>query len=154
MLSLSLMLMMLVLGMAFLYRRQAQYRAAQAAPWQAQARALSQAGLEDCRVKWQKDPIFPPRSSEDQLYFNYTESLKDDGGAVVGNFAVTVDFRMAGPPYKVARVTSVGILLADGKTVAEHKIMAEFDLSDVLRGTTDPNPKYFQYINWKDLGNL
>ncbi|MBS2037872.1 hypothetical protein JST97_23000 [bacterium] len=154
MLSLSLMLVLLLLGLAFLYRRQAQYRAAAAAPWQAQARALCQAGLEDCRLKWQKDPDFPPRSSEDQQYFNYSEELKDDSGLAIGRFAVTVDFRLAAQPYKLARVTSVGIVPASGAPVAQHKIMVEFDLSDVVRGTSDPNPKYFQYINWKDLGNL
>ncbi len=154
MISLSLMLILLVLGIAFLYRRQAQYRAAAAAPYQAQARALCQAGLEDCRVKWQKDSHFPPRVSDDQLYFSYRESLPDDLNQVVGSFTVTLDFRLVQPPYRLARVTSVGTVDTAGQPLAQHKIMAEFDLSEVVRGSTTPNPKYFQYINWKDLGNL
>lgn len=154
MISLSLMLMLLVLGIAFLYRRQAQYRAAASAPYQAQARALCQAGLEDCRVKWQKDSHFPPRVSDDQLYFSYRETLPDDSNQVVGSFTVTVDFRLVGPPYRLARVTSVGAVETSRQPLAQHKIMAEFDLSEVVRGTTHPNPKYFQYINWKDMGNL
>lgn len=152
--SLAIMTILLVLGMAFLYRRQAQYRAAAAAPYEAQARALCEAGLEDCRLKWQKDSHFPPRDSEDQKFFSYREALNDDGGTPVGSFTVTIDFQMADEPYKVARVTSVGAVESSGQPLAQHKIMAEFDLSDLVRGSTASNPKYYQFINWKDMGNL
>ena len=152
--SLAIMTILLILGMAFLYRQQAQYRSAAAAPYEAQARALCEAGMEDCRLKWQKDSHFPPRDSDDQNFFSYRELLSDDGGNPVGSFTVTIDFQLASDPYKIARVTSVGAVESSGQPLAQHKIMAEFDLSDVERGTTTPNAKYYQYINWKDLGNL
>ena len=92
--------------------------------------------------------------SDDQLYFSYREVLPDDTNQPLGSFTVTIDFRLAQAPYRIARVTSVGTVDTAGQPLAQHKIMAEFDLSEVVRGTSTPNPKYFQYINWKDLGNL
>jgi len=157
---LVLVLLMLVLfltaGMAFLGKRVLQYRGTTQVVSAAIARELAESGLEDARVKLQKDLLFPPVSSVDQLFYTYTEKLlAQDGTTLVGTYSVTIDSRYADPPRSILVITSVGCVNpARNPVPCMRKIRAELDIAILERGTGLPNKKLFRYRNYKDEGSL
>lgn len=148
--SLFLLVVLLVLGLAFLGKRVAQYRGAVAVRAAARARAVALAGLEDARVKLEKDALFPPLGSEEQLYFSYTETLRDINGQPAGTYTVTVDSRLDKWPYAVVRLTSVGTVGPVDDPQARRRLYAELDVSPTRRGTTVPNENFYRFINFQD----
>jgi hypothetical protein len=101
-------LILLVCG-AMVYRRSRQYEAANHQVAAARALALAEAGLEDARVKLNKDADFPPFGSEDQRVFSYVEPVFSlDGVTPLGSYEVIVDMRWQAPPLQVYRITSIG----------------------------------------------
>lgn len=96
-------LMLVILGMGFLGRRGPQYAASMAHERGMQARALAEAGLEDARVKLEKDLFFPPPGDSDQFMFSYSEVVREttgvsSDGVVVGSYTVTIDRRFETAP--------------------------------------------------------
>lgn len=148
--SFLLLLVVFVLGLGFLGKRIALYKEALSARASSQARAAALAGMEDVRVKLEKDKSFPPAGSYQQQLFNYSEPLLSVAGSEVGGYHVTVDKRLQQLPYGLIRVTSVGWSGPADNPAATRKIYAELDISPVERGTTDPNPNLFRWINWLD----
>ncbi len=156
MIVLFLVLLLLVLGMAFLGKQVFSYRSSTQAALSQQALGLAWAGLERCRAKLSKDIEFPPKSAQDQSWFSYTEEIFDlDGVTRLGNCSVTVDSRWAGPPYGVLLITAEGRVLRAGTVVSTRTLQAELDVLPGERGNPgNPNPTLWEYLNWTDRGSL
>lgn len=150
--SLLFLSLLMVMGLAFLSKRVGQYRGALAIRSAAQARAIAMAGLEDARVKLDKDFAFPPQGSTEQLSFNYSEPMRDIAGTEVGSYTVTVDRSLSKWPYAVVRLTSIGTLGPVDDPLARRRLYAEVDISPTRRGTTDPNENLHRFINFQDGG--
>jgi hypothetical protein len=80
--SLLLSSIILLVGLGFLGKRRAQYRAAQSQRFEMAALSLAEAGLEDARVKLLKDPGFP-HWQEGQSNFSYRETFASGDYQVV-----------------------------------------------------------------------
>lgn len=141
--------LLLLLGLAFCGKRALQYRGASLASEVAQARALAEAGLEDARVKLEKDMAFPPAGADDQLTYSYSEDVLDPDGRLVGSFTVLLDRTYAKRPYNVLVLRSVGTV--GPRTLdppgPQHRIRAELLLDQA-------SPKYFQFVSYRDEGSL
>lgn len=153
-LTLLLSLIFFIFGISLLSKSVSQHRAALDMGLGLKAQAVARAGLEDAWIKLAKDPDFPPRSSDDQESFTYSESLRDPAGGVVGSYTVTVDQGYLASPYAMLLVTSIGVVGNTTEPGATRTITAELDLSPYVRGTTDPNPNYFNWTNWMDSGSF
>lgn len=153
---------MLVLGMGFLSKKAAQLRATKQSLNAYKAKALAWAGLEDIRVKLNKDPTFPPGLGRQQNYFAYTERMHNSAGEEIGTYSVEVDLRYENHPYRVLVVTSTG-RVGTGAISARRTIRAEFDIApDLVAGVRDDdqdpstytNPNYWRFYNYQDLGGF
>jgi hypothetical protein len=143
MMSIFLLLILLFAGLAFLSSKSSAYRGAAAAGPALIARGLAQAGMEDARVKLQKDLFFPPVVGEhEQNLFSYTENLSASGSSeLTGTYTVSIDTRLAAPPYNVIRVTSIGRWAPPSGSSASHVISAEM----LLTGADA-----YRYSNWQE----
>lgn len=105
------------------------------------AEGLAEAGLEDARVKLDRDLTFPPPGAVDQLVFTYEEPVMSlDGSTQVGNYRVTIDKRWAEPPFRLVRITSVGTVGDESTPVARRELTAELHLPT------------FRYVHWSEWG--
>lgn len=148
--SFLLLLVVFILGVGFLGQRTALYKEALATRNASQARVAALSGMEDCRVKLEKDTLFPPLGSAEQLVFTYSQPLLSVSGQVVGGYTVTVDRRLQLQPYALIRVTSIGFTGPADRPTASRRLYAELDISPAIRGTYDPNPNFFRWIHWLD----
>lgn len=115
-LVLLLMVLLLVLGGGLLSRQVGHRKAAAAESAALRAQGLAEAGLEDFRLKWERDPNFPP-PGDDLDHFAYSQAL----GA--GRYEVEVDLRFRLAPSQILRVTSRGVV---GE--ASYVLVGEFDV--------------------------
>ncbi|MEW6281690.1 MAG: hypothetical protein AB1758_23985 [Candidatus Eremiobacterota bacterium] len=149
--SLLLLLILLVMGLAFLGTSAQRARGATHTSVSSQALWLARAGLEDARGKLAKDLAFPPPGSVDQQVFGYSEDLLDPDGVLVGTYTVTLDRTFEGPPYQVLRVTSQGRVGRRTDPMAERVLTAELDVAQWDRADpTVPNPTLFQWLSLQD----
>ena len=131
------------IGVALLARQVLAYRGAAHARAGLQALALAEAGLEDARLKLEKDVFYPPPGGPDQETFAYTEEVRYSDGSLAGTYQVTVDRTRSKAPYWLLRVRVSGVQGAARKT-----LVAEIDASPTLRGDPDrPNPDYFRILS-------
>lgn len=145
---LVLILLFLVLCMAELGRQPYQYRAAHRMVAGAQARDLACSGLEDFRLKWEHDHSFPPAFPEGNNSFSYLEQVTDPvNGQALGSFRITVDGSWRWPPYRVYRVTSEGIV----DSTCYYSIQALLDFEPASRTGPGPNPRFGQWIEWREV---
>ncbi|MBX3167536.1 MAG: hypothetical protein KF760_08985 [Candidatus Eremiobacteraeota bacterium] len=143
--SLALVALVLVLGLAFLTRRSADYQIASLQLHRAQARALSLAGLEDARAKLDHDLNFPPPLELTQKTFHYAELVYDlDEVGILGSYEVTVDQTYNTDPYRIITVESNG--MSGFPSRASYRVQAEIDASPRVRGGTADNPDYWKVI--------
>lgn len=150
--SLMLCLLLFVVGIAYLGLKASQYRSASEAQLALQAKALAESGLEDFRVKLDRDSEFPPQTADNGLY-SYREQLTI-GGVVRGSYNVSVDSNYAVTPFLILVVTCTGEVGASAQTgISRRSLRAEIDIAPFLRsdGTT-PNPNFRHIINVQDLG--
>jgi Tfp pilus assembly protein PilX len=154
MLVLLLTAVLLVLGLGLLSERSSQYRATMQAGQSAMAEALAEAGLEDARVKLDKDADFPPLGAEDQLLFSYSETVNNLSGQPVGSYEVQVDLRWRRPPWEIVRVTSTGTVGSVDNPLSQSSTTMEIDVAPWKRPTDPPvpgppvaNPDYFKVIS-------
>jgi len=139
---LMLLAILFILGLAMLTKQMQAYRGAALMKEGAQAEALAEAGLEDARVKWEKDYEFPPPGPPDQTTFTYAEELRTAGNVLIGNYEVTVDRAYAGPPTWLLRIAVTGTAGSTSK-----RLLAELDLSPKVR--TNPaadNPNLGRFL--------
>lgn len=143
--SLVLLTLILVLGLAFLARRSAEYQVANLQITRAQARAMAFAGLEDARAKLDRDYFFPPQLEIKQKAFQYAELVYDlDDTTVLGSYEVIVDQTYNQDPYHVITVKATG--MSGFPPRSRYRVEAELDASPTVRGGTADNPDYWRLI--------
>ena len=152
--SLLIMVLLLLgilfaLGLGYLSSRVARYRASASSRAAVQAEALAYAGLEDARVKLNRDHSFPPAGAEEQPSFTYTEELTDFDGQPAGYYLVSVDVLYGGSPYYLVRVTSTGAVGPRDRPLARRTFEAEWNRSD---RSGPPPVQAGQWMNFRDLG--
>lgn len=122
-----------ILGAALLQRQRLAYSEATHGKQGLQALALSQAGLEDARLKLEKDYRFPPPGDPSQTSFDYSETLLDWNGKVVGKYQVCIDRSHAREPHYIVRVESIGFVTSQSGENHRSGLVAEFDVSPTRR---------------------
>ena len=148
--SLLLMSVIAVLGIGYVTSRQRRYSAAARALILAQARALAQAGMEDARLKIERDASFPPQTSADQTNYSYSEAVNSTTGTVLGRYVVNINTTYAAAPYYTLRVQSEGLAGPNSnKPTGSFTISAEFDLSPLSAGNSR-NPNQYRIVNWSE----
>ena len=152
--SLMLMILLVAAGLGFIGMRASQYRGVLQGTYAQSALATAEAGLSDAKMKFWKDPNFPPKGADDQDHYSYSETLRDLDGAIMGTYRVDIDLRYMAQPYAVIPVTSTGISGKPGEApLAQRVIRAHFDVSPTLRdGTTTANPRYYDWLSYRDMG--
>ncbi|MEW6278650.1 MAG: hypothetical protein AB1758_08525 [Candidatus Eremiobacterota bacterium] len=153
--ALWLVLLLFVMGMAFLGSSAGRNRAAASAELSAQAYWVARAGLDDALTKLATNLRFPPRGADDQTVFSWSEDLTDASGAVMGSYTVMVDQTWTVAPYRVARITSVGRAGQRDAPMAQRVLRADLDLAQDVRGSPGtPNPDLFRLLDLRDSGSL
>lgn len=144
--------LVMTLGLGYLSGNSPRYNASVYAKSSAQAKALAEAGLEDARVKLQKDPRFPPIGDATQTTFAYRETLQDLDGQLAGSYVVTLDWTYLVAPYYVVVVTSQGLVGPDpAKPTGNCVLHAEFDLRAIRSPDTKRDADYGRILNfWED----
>ncbi|MFN8610733.1 MAG: hypothetical protein U0931_24545 [Vulcanimicrobiota bacterium] len=144
-----------VLALAFLSTGAAGYKGALASRVEAQALQLAYSGIEDARIKFERDPLFPPPAGEETKFFSYSENVHDlAGGPVIGSFDVTLDQTYVGAPYYLIRLRSTG-RVTNGGQETKRQVKVEIDLSPTDRRVgheTDPNPNFFRIVQCSEEG--
>jgi Tfp pilus assembly protein PilX len=152
-LALFLIVLITVTGLGLVQGGTDEYRKATLGLANQQALALAMSGLEDARLKLERDPNFPPDSGAAKFY-SYGEDVTNVGSTTsVGNFEVTIDSTYAETPYLILILNSTGRCKNANKEV-KRCVRTELDLSlldrDPLKAT-DPNPQYFQFVNLAEV---
>ena len=127
--ALTIMALLLVLGAAVIRRQAEAYKSSNYVRQTTKAQALAEAGLEDARIKLEKDRFFPPPHAPDQLVFDYTETLTDSDGRPGGGYSVSVDLSRASDPFFIILVRSTGLVEPEKDGGARQTLIAEFDNS-------------------------
>jgi hypothetical protein len=151
--ALMLCTLLLVIGMGFVAQRSLEYGSVSQLQDKAQARQLAMAGMEDARIKLEKDPFFPQVGGFGQSTFTYSEQLLDPSDAsVVGVYKVTVDVSLKEEPFRIIRIVAVGDAGPDSADpLATYSIYAELDVASLDRDNPGtPNPKLYRYIDWRE----
>ena len=141
-LFIAVLLFVAGIGLVFLFRVDYNLRF-QAAQW-TQARALAEAGLEDFRVKLERDVHFPPDRDVEQTIFEYTEQISQSAD-LTGGFQIQSDVSLRKRPWNLVLVTSTGFLGSPDRPRVRVSLQGEFDVASLKRGTTTPNPRAFQF---------
>ena len=153
--TLLILSVLLIAGFGLLTSQEARYAAVGRSAEIAQAKAMAMAGLEDCRLKIQNDMNFPPEMGPGQTSFSYKESLPlPTVPATLANYQVLIDTSHAIPPYLVIVVTSIGSMGPDNRPTAQYSLKAEIDISEVIRGSATPNPKYCKFTHIEDESSI
>jgi hypothetical protein len=138
-----LSLILLIFGMAYLGTRSRQYKSVQQASLEIQAQELARAGIEDARVKFDRDVQFPPTLAIGQYTFNYGEDVVDASNTYLGSYRVVVNMTYSRPPFSVAIITSTGFVGPASAPTGQHTYSAYLNL--------DPAGTY-GFVRWDDLG--
>lgn len=154
--GLLVMVLLLILGLAFLGKQADVYRSATQAAAANVAMECAMAGLEDARVKLMNDLHFPPPGDERQQQFAYSEILFDlDGTTAVGAYTVVIDSRWLDPPIEILTIEVTGLAGdPDQPPVSKRRISVEMDLAETERSGSAPNPNLGRFINFQDHGGL
>jgi Tfp pilus assembly protein PilX len=145
---LLILVVLLLLGMAFLTQQTHLYGAASQAQSAVAARAIAESGLEDARAKLEKDVGFPPAADPTQETFTYSEVLTDITDTdPVGQYTVTIDLSKK-EKNGIISVTSVGSLARDNQV--RRVLYGEIDVS----GDMATNSKFYRFVHFEDRGGL
>lgn len=147
--------LVLVVVLGYLGARALEYSSTTRMQQVLMAQGLAEAGMENARVKLEKDMFFPPLGGYGQYGFCYSEDMTDSANPlqVVGSYSVTLDCSKRESPYCVVRVQSVGSAGSRTNPRARYRIYAELDVSSYNRATNlAPNPTLFRYILWREGG--
>lgn len=152
MMALLLISFVLVCMLGFLGTRSLEFSNTGRLQQMALAQSLAEAGMEDARVKLEKDMFFPPLQGFGQNNFIYSEDLMDpETGQLAGSYVVTVDHSLRGSPHCVVRLQSVGTAGPRQNPRARYRIYAEIDVSSHERATNAVgNPRLYRYILWRE----
>lgn len=148
----------LLAGMGLMTSQVSNYRGVHAAEEAAMALCLAQSGLEDARLKLERDGLFPPRGDgnllkpdtgtkpQDQSLFTYSEDISLDGKRI-GAYRVSIDASFL-PGYKFVRITSNGLVGPTEAPTAQHVLKVDLDVATIRPATT------FQPIKIEDMSGL
>ena len=91
---LLILALLVIFGLVMLSKESAHFEAARRDAFSAQAFELAMAGLEDARVKLDKDYHFPRSNGSEQVLLSYSEVVYDlDEVTELGSYRVTIDQR-------------------------------------------------------------
>ncbi|MBX3172196.1 MAG: hypothetical protein KF760_32625 [Candidatus Eremiobacteraeota bacterium] len=148
----------LLAGMGLMTSQVSNYRGVHSAEDAALALCLAQAGLEDARLKLERDALFPPHGDgnlvdpddgakpQEQSLFTYSEDMFWDAKRI-GCYRVSIDSSFAAP-YQFVRVTSNGLVGPAEAPTAQRVIKVDLDISTDRPNTT------FQPLKVEDLSGL
>ena len=137
----------LVAGIGLMSSQVSNYRGVNAAMESAQALALAQAGLEDARLKLERDIDFPPAGDPGQLLFTYSEDVVIDGERV-GAYRVSIDTSIASTDYDLLRITSTGLVGSSEDPRAQRTLKLDLDRD------TDRASTHFLPVKIEDMSGL
>ncbi|MFN8612947.1 MAG: hypothetical protein U0931_35740 [Vulcanimicrobiota bacterium] len=113
-----------------------------------QARCLAEAGLENVRMKLDKDLRFPPHLAPECPVFSYSQACYDVDDQVIGFYKVEIDYRLTAPPYGLLKIRSEGLLGEAFQPRARCCLRAELDASPWDRSNaSNPNPDLYKTLN-------
>lgn len=149
--------LLLILGMGIMGSQQARYRAAVRSVDSAQALCLAEAGLEDVRVKLEKDRSFPPLAADDQSSFSYSETLSN-AGQELGSYYVEIDWSYDVAPYSILKITCIGCVGPRENPRAQRTLRGELqrvsNISNVGLLPANPTDVTFRWVSLQDLSSL
>lgn len=149
--------LLLILGMGLMSSQQARYRAAVHSVDSAQALCLAEAGLEDVRVKLEKDRAFPPEAADDQSSFSYSETMSG-AGQELGSYYVEIDWSYDVAPYYLLKITTIGCVGPRENPRAQRVLRAELqrvsNQSNVSVLPANPADVTFRWVSLQDLSSL
>ena len=152
-LSLFIVTFISVLALAFLGAGPLNYRTAMTVTREQQVHWLAVSGIEDARIKIQRDSDFPPPMGEEGLYFSYSEQVTELGTTTpLGSYEVTVDKSHSKAPYFLVIISSTGRLDRQGEEM-KNTIRAEIDISPTDRRSgheDEDNPNFYKIVNWSE----
>lgn len=152
MMALLLISLVLVMILGFLGLRGLEYSSTAKIQSLALAQSLAEGGMEDARVKLEKDMFFPPLTGYGQDTFTYSEDVTDPAtGQPVGGYTVTLDVSQRVAPFCLVRMQSIGAAGLRTNPRARYRIYAELDVSSNERSTNMfPNSRLFRYLQWRE----
>ena len=136
----------LVAGMGLMTSQVSNYRGVHSAEDAAMALCLAQSGLEDARLKLERDPLFPPRGDgnlmdqdsgdkpQEQTLFTYSEDILVNGSRI-GSYRVSIDTSFV-PSYQFVRVTSNGLVGSSEAPSAQRTLKVDLDVKTSRAATT------------------
>lgn len=126
--ALLISLLLAVVGLYLIGTRRGAYATGRASIYQAQARGLAQAGMEDMLVKLAKDSFFPTGVPDEQKVFSYQENMPDpqDEERVLGVYQCTVDRGREAEGFVF--LLSVGTSGSIEQPLARYRVAAILDL--------------------------
>lgn len=158
---LILLMALFVMGMTILGMKSTQAKNSRMMMHSVISKYVAESGMEDARIKLQKDLDFPPIDGRQTTSFTYNEPLSFPGdNNSVGSYTVTVDVSRCNPDdpnYDQTIIINSKGEIKDGfgKVVSTHLITGILDASITDRnGNGSLNPFLYQYIDWQDHGNI
>lgn len=136
----------LLAGMGLMSSQVSNYRGVHAAEDAAMALCLAQSGLEDARLKLERDALFPPRGDgnlvkpdsgskpQEQSLFTYSEDMYLNGQRL-GSYRVSIDISFV-PGYGFIRVISNGLVGTTEAPTAQHVLKVDLDVNTSRNATT------------------
>jgi hypothetical protein len=147
-LCLLILTLLLVSGMGLMSVQKYQHRAVSSDVLTLQALQLARSGLDDARIKLERDQFFPPTEATDQAVFTYSEDVSlPSGGVYVGSYFITIDRTWSAVPYQILRITSTSSVGPRSAPLAQRTLHAELDENPA-------SPTFWHLINWQDDGSL
>ena len=139
----------LVAGMGLMTSQVSNYRGVKAVEDAAQALCLAQAGLEDARLKLERDLDFPPKGDPGQTLFTYSEDVLL-AGKRIGAYRVSIDTALQSSDYDMIRIISTGLVGPGEDPSAQRTLKVDLDTdSDPSRHAT-----HFLPVKIEDFAGL
>lgn len=152
--TLFLMVLLAISGLAFLSIQTAQRDAAKSELIGEQARQLALSGLHDARQKLSLNFQYFNNLQEGQEVLTFVEQLNGPAGTS-GSYEVTIDMSQSKRPFFLVLVRSTGIVGDTSEPLGQRTLEVEIDVCPSSRdGTNAANPNLFQVLWSEDRGGL
>lgn len=146
--SLLLIALLLVFCLGLLGRQPFAYSGAKQTSKMLQARQLALAGMEDVRVKLERD--YQTRQLGEVKSVSYVEDIVS-GSELIGSYHVTINQELQEPPFELLQIECEGLLGKDREHPESRVVIsAVFDLCEKNRQGTGNNPNFFRFIEWNE----
>ncbi len=146
--ALLLIALLLVFCLGLLGRQPLAYSGAKQTSKMLQARQLALAGVEDIRVKLERD--YQTRQLGQVRSVNYVEDVFN-GSETIGSYHVTVNQELQDTPFELLQIECEGLLGKDRQHPESRVVISTlFDLRKENRQGPGNNPNYFRFIEWNE----